>query len=155
MIIPPPCHRPGGRAGVVHRHGRPGHGRSELRHDTGPAEPVPNQGEQGEALLSPPMTTAHRAPTSVSAPSRPHGVLRGDIEGLRAVAVLMVLAYHVGVPGSSGGFAGVDVFFVISGYLITNQLVREAQQHGRVSLPRFYARRARRLLRPRYPPPRR
>jgi peptidoglycan/LPS O-acetylase OafA/YrhL len=58
----------------------------------------------------------------------------------------MVLAYHVGVPGSSGGFAGVDVFFVISGYLITNQLVREAQQHGRVSLPRFYARRARRLL---------
>ncbi|ANS79303.1 O-antigen acetylase [Serinicoccus hydrothermalis] len=72
--------------------------------------------------------------------------LRGDIEGLRAVAVLMVLAYHVGIPGAGGGFAGVDVFFVISGYLITGQLVREAQREGRVSLPRFYARRARRLL---------
>ncbi|MFB9733189.1 acyltransferase family protein [Ornithinimicrobium kibberense] len=81
-----------------------------------------------------------------TARARTKGPLRGDIEGLRAVAVLMVLAYHVGLPGSSGGFAGVDVFFVISGYLITSQLVREATQEGRVSIPRFYARRARRLL---------
>lgn len=82
-----------------------------------------------------------------SAPTR-HGAgaLRGDIEGLRAIAVLMVLAYHVGLPGSSGGFAGVDVFFVISGYLITGQLVKEARRDGRVQLSRFYARRARRLL---------
>ncbi|WP_134774604.1 acyltransferase family protein [Ornithinimicrobium flavum] len=72
--------------------------------------------------------------------------LRGDIEGLRAIAVLMVLAYHVGLPGSGAGFAGVDVFFVISGYLITSQLVREATRTGRISVPRFYARRARRLL---------
>ncbi|MGD8148711.1 acyltransferase family protein [Ornithinimicrobium sp. Y1694] len=72
--------------------------------------------------------------------------LRGDIEGLRAIAVLMVLLYHAGVPGVSGGFAGVDVFFVISGYLITGQLVQEARRSGQVSLLRFYARRARRLL---------
>lgn len=73
-------------------------------------------------------------------------MLRGDIEGLRAIAVLMVLLYHVRVPGFSGGFAGVDVFFVISGYLITGQLVKEARRDGRIRLPRFYARRARRLL---------
>jgi len=88
--------------------------------------------------------TAPRVDVSGRAPGRP--TLRGDIEGLRAIAVLMVLAYHVGVPGSGGGFAGVDVFFVISGYLITSQLVREARRDGRVSLARFYARRARRLL---------
>ncbi len=72
--------------------------------------------------------------------------MRGDIEGLRAVAVLMVLAYHARLPGVSGGFAGVDVFFVISGFLITSLLVREVKHSGRISLARFYARRARRLL---------
>ncbi|MGO0575853.1 acyltransferase family protein [Ornithinimicrobium panacihumi] len=92
------------------------------------------------ATALPPETPA------TASPLRGPAVLRGDIEGLRAIAVLMVLAYHVGLPGSSGGFAGVDVFFVISGYLITSQLVKEATRSGRVSLPRFYARRARRLL---------
>ncbi len=72
--------------------------------------------------------------------------LRGDIEGLRAVAVIMVLLYHARIPGISGGFAGVDVFFVISGFLITSLLVREVQQTGRISITKFYARRARRLL---------
>jgi peptidoglycan/LPS O-acetylase OafA/YrhL len=71
---------------------------------------------------------------------------RGDIQGLRAVAVAVVVAYHVGVPGFSGGFVGVDVFFVISGFLITQHLVRELTQTGRMSLPAFYARRARRIL---------
>ena len=71
---------------------------------------------------------------------------RADIQGLRAVAVLMVLAFHAGVTLLPGGFAGVDVFFVISGFLITGLLVREVQRTGRVSLSRFYARRARRLL---------
>jgi peptidoglycan/LPS O-acetylase OafA/YrhL len=77
---------------------------------------------------------------------RPARVLRGDIEGLRAVAVMMVLLFHAGVPGFSGGFAVVEVFFVISGYLITSQLIREATSRGTVSIPQFYARRARRLL---------
>ena len=71
---------------------------------------------------------------------------RRDIDGLRAVAVGTVVAYHVGVPGFSGGFVGVDVFFVISGFLITTLLLDELSQRGRIDLLGFYARRARRLL---------
>src|SRR5690625_987843 len=71
---------------------------------------------------------------------------RADIQGLRAIAVLLVLAYHAGVPLVSGGYVGVDVFFVISGFLITGLLIREVETHGRLSLRRFYARRAKRLL---------
>ena len=71
---------------------------------------------------------------------------RGDVEGLRAVAVGLVLLHHSGVGLVSGGFAGVDVFFVISGFLITTQLVSEVDRTGRISLPKFYARRAKRIL---------
>ena len=70
---------------------------------------------------------------------------RPEIDGLRAVAVLPVIAFHAGVPGFAGGFVGVDVFFVISGYLITTILLRE-QAAGGISLVRFYERRARRIL---------
>lgn len=71
--------------------------------------------------------------------------LRRDIQGLRALAVLAVIGAHAsGWP--RGGFAGVDVFFVISGFLITGMLLREQQGSGRVRLGRFYARRARRLV---------
>jgi peptidoglycan/LPS O-acetylase OafA/YrhL len=70
---------------------------------------------------------------------------RPDIQGLRAVAVALVVADHVlGWP--AGGFVGVDVFFVISGFLITGLLVRERGRTGRLSFRAFYARRARRLL---------
>jgi peptidoglycan/LPS O-acetylase OafA/YrhL len=68
------------------------------------------------------------------------------IDGLRAIAVLSVVAFHIGVPGMSGGFAGVDVFFVISGYLITRLLQKEFHARGTLSLTGFYARRVRRLL---------
>ncbi|PZF82251.1 acyltransferase family protein, partial [Jiangella anatolica] len=71
---------------------------------------------------------------------------RPDVEGLRAVAVLLVLAYHAGIPLVSGGFVGVDVFFVISGFLITGLILREVESTGRLRLGRFYARRIRRLL---------
>jgi len=71
---------------------------------------------------------------------------RPDIEGLRAIAVGSVLLWHAGVPGIPGGFVGVDVFFVISGYLMTNLLVRELEQRGHISFRGFYARRAKRLL---------
>jgi peptidoglycan/LPS O-acetylase OafA/YrhL len=71
---------------------------------------------------------------------------RGDVEGMRAVAVALVLLYHGGIPLVRAGFVGVDVFFVISGFLITGMLVREVETSGRVSLARFYARRAKRLL---------
>jgi len=71
---------------------------------------------------------------------------RTDIEGLRAIAVLAVLLFHAGVPGVGGGYVGVDVFFVVSGFLITSLLVAEKDSTGKVSLGAFYARRARRIL---------
>ena len=71
---------------------------------------------------------------------------RYDIEGLRAVAVLSVVIFHFGVDSLSGGFVGVDVFFVISGYLITGLLLNELERTGSIDLWQFYARRARRLL---------
>ncbi len=71
---------------------------------------------------------------------------RPDIEGLRAIAVLAVLLFHMQVPGFGGGYTGVDIFNVISGFLITGLLVRELGATGRVDLPTFYFRRARRLL---------
>ena len=71
---------------------------------------------------------------------------RPDIEGLRAIAVMLVVLEHAGVSLVSGGYIGVDVFFVLSGFLITGVLIREVQSTGRVSLSQFYARRARRLL---------
>lgn len=70
---------------------------------------------------------------------------RPDIQGLRALAVVLVVADHfIGIP--RGGFIGVDVFFAISGFLITGQLVREFQQKGWIHLPGFYARRIRRIV---------
>jgi len=71
---------------------------------------------------------------------------RPDIEGLRAVAVVAVVLFHAEVPGVGGGFVGVDVFFVISGFLITGLLWREVNTTGTVRLRRFYGARARRLL---------
>ncbi|MEP9385425.1 acyltransferase family protein [Nocardioides sp. KR10-350] len=71
---------------------------------------------------------------------------RSDIQGLRAIAVLAVVAVHVGISNVTGGFVGVDVFFAISGFLITQQLLREVERDGRLSLLGFYARRARRIL---------
>ncbi|MFM9132120.1 MAG: acyltransferase family protein, partial [Actinomycetota bacterium] len=71
---------------------------------------------------------------------------RTDIEGLRAVAVLLVLLFHAGVPGMDGGYVGVDVFFVLSGFLITSLMVAERDGTGRISLAGFYARRIRRIL---------
>jgi peptidoglycan/LPS O-acetylase OafA/YrhL len=68
------------------------------------------------------------------------------VEGLRAVAVLAVLWYHIGLPGMSGGFVGVDIFFVISGFLITGLLLREHETAGRIDLRHFYSRRMRRIL---------
>lgn len=70
---------------------------------------------------------------------------RPDIDGLRALAVLSVIAFHLGVPGLTGGFVGVDVFFVISGYLITGTLLADLDA-GRFSIARFYERRIRRIF---------
>lgn len=75
---------------------------------------------------------------------RPH--FRQDIEGLRAVAILLVVANHAGLPFMTGGYVGVDVFFVISGYVITLLLIRESEKEHHIDLWRFFSRRARRLL---------
>ncbi len=70
---------------------------------------------------------------------------RQEVDGLRAIAVVPVVLYHAGVPGLGGGFVGVDVFFVISGYLITGLLCRELESTGRLSMAGFFERRVRRL----------
>jgi len=71
---------------------------------------------------------------------------RPDVDGLRAIAVCLVVLYHAGVPFLHGGFIGVDIFFVLSGYLITGLLAQELDSSGTLDLLRFYARRVRRLL---------
>src|SRR5688500_11477299 len=74
-----------------------------------------------------------------------HAAYRPDIDGLRAVAVLGVIFFHAGFPWLHGGYVGVDVFFVISGFLITGILLRQIGD-GRFSLTHFYERRIRRIV---------
>ena len=72
-------------------------------------------------------------------------IYRPEIDGLRALAVIPVVFFHAGISLFSGGYVGVDVFFVISGYLITSIILNEIE-HDRFSLTNFYERRARRIL---------
>ncbi len=72
-------------------------------------------------------------------------IYRREIDGLRAVAVLPVILYHAGVAAFGGGFIGVDVFFVISGYLITSIIISE-KRAGTFRILGFYERRARRII---------
>ena len=94
-----------------------------------------------------PTITDLREPEA-AAPKAPatHFGFRPDIEGLRAVAVTLVVLSHSGVALFAGGYVGVDVFFVISGFLITTLLRKELVRRGTISLPGFYARRVVRLL---------
>jgi peptidoglycan/LPS O-acetylase OafA/YrhL len=79
--------------------------------------------------------------------AQPRLVYRSELDGIRGIAILLVLASHANVPGMQyGGHVGVTAFFVLSGFLITSLLIEERQTSGRVSLRRFYERRARRLL---------
>lgn len=89
-------------------------------------------------LESSPQTRRREAPVS--------GAFRADIQALRALAVVSVLLYHLWPNRVTGGFVGVDVFFVISGYLIMSHLLREREKTGRIALGAFWARRATRLL---------
>jgi peptidoglycan/LPS O-acetylase OafA/YrhL len=90
---------------------------------------------------------------AIASNAKPHSAgvrksvsFRPDIEGLRGIAVLLVVAFHAHVWPWRGGFLGVDIFFVLSGYLITALLLQELETSGTLSLVGFYARRARRLL---------
>ncbi|WP_433048506.1 acyltransferase family protein [Dactylosporangium sp. CS-033363] len=85
-------------------------------------------------------------PAARTRSKKPEAKFRPDIEGLRAVAVLLVVLGHAGVPGLAGGYVGVDVFFVISGFLITRHLFEERRRTGRIRFAAFYGRRMLRLL---------
>jgi peptidoglycan/LPS O-acetylase OafA/YrhL len=87
--------------------------------------------EQGAGTRGGPGRTKERAP---------------GLDGVRALAVLAVMAFHEGIPGALGGYLGVDIFFVLSGYLITDLLVAQRARRGRLDLRGFWTRRARRLL---------
>ncbi|MEO3839743.1 acyltransferase family protein [Streptomyces sp. B22F1] len=121
-------------------------GEAAERARTGRTIATPKEGDRERAAVA----TLLRRPASGrdgggQAGRSGHG-FRPEVEGLRAVALGVVLLYHADVSWLPGGYVGVDVFFVISGFLITGLLVREVDATGRVSLARFYARRARRLL---------
>jgi len=100
----------------------------------------------GEGTAPAPSTVpAESAPASSGTGTR-SASWRPDIQGMRALAVGLVVLAHVHLAGFEGGFVGVDVFFVISGFLITQLLLREVQRSGTVSITQFYVRRARRIL---------
>ena len=113
-------------------------GRWPDRRDSMDTQAVTVHADEGLRTTPEPVKDRVRAATSER--------FRPDIEGLRAVAVGLVLLYHGFHAPFTGGFVGVDVFFVISGFLITNLLLHEKEQNAGVSIARFYARRVRRIL---------
>jgi peptidoglycan/LPS O-acetylase OafA/YrhL len=82
----------------------------------------------------------------VAAPKRTRLNYRPDIDGIRGIAAIGVMGFHAKVPGLQGGFIGLDLFFVLSGYVITNLLLNEFDKTGGIKWGAFYARRARRLI---------
>ncbi len=95
-------------------------------------------------VAAPERAVDRGAPRASDRPRRGNGI--PALDGIRALAVALVLADHGGIPGLPGGFIGVDVFFVLSGFLITSLLLDELGRTGGIDLPGFWVRRARRLL---------
>ncbi len=114
-----------------------------IRHAGHLRRPGLGRGADPGAGADPVVTPAPRA-AAVTAPRT--DTFRPDVEGLRGIAILFVLLFHAELAPVPGGFVGVDVFFVISGFLITGLLLRERERTGRVDLVGFYGRRVRRLL---------
>ena len=105
------------------------------------------QGRTGDHSVDPIDGAAGVAGTADEAGTAPGDRrFRPDVEGLRAVAVVLVVLFHASLPGLPGGYVGVDVFFVISGFVITGLLLRERSSSSRTSLVSFYSRRVRRIL---------
>jgi hypothetical protein len=97
----------------------------------------------GDRVLDqPPTIGPNKGDAPAKNPYLEH-LYRPDIDGLRAVAVATVIAYHTGIPGFRCGLVGVDIFFVISGYLISGLLLLDSEKYGHVRLVQFYARRVR------------
>lgn len=94
----------------------------------------------------PPVNLPANQPSVKHPPAKPKSSYIPGLDGLRALAVVSVITYHLFPSGFPGGFLGVDVFFVLSGFLITTLLLRELSKTGKVSLGHFWLRRARRLL---------
>ncbi|MEA2146590.1 MAG: hypothetical protein QOG59_2177, partial [Solirubrobacteraceae bacterium] len=121
---------------------------------TGPTSatpvPLPREADRQVSFARPrrfPIPEKRPSPAHLEAtPAQEEPRHRDDIQGLRAVAVLVVALAHAGVGFLKGGFVGVDVFFVLSGFLITSLLLSEARRRHYVSLAEFYLRRARRIL---------
>jgi peptidoglycan/LPS O-acetylase OafA/YrhL len=116
-------------------------------------ESPPRAGSGPRANRLVPTRAPGRRRQPADSAERPLMGFRGDVEGLRAVAVLLVVLDHLEAPGLGGGFFGVDVFFVVSGYLITSLLAAEYEMkaeanggRGSISITGFYARRIRRIL---------
>lgn len=108
-----------------------------LRVDSAERRPAPRV----ERIVDAPVP---RTPQTRGSPSRERA-FRPDVQGLRALAILLVVAFHAGLP-IHGGYVGVDVFFVISGFVITGVLLRERESRASTSILSFYARRVRRIL---------
>lgn len=105
--------------------------------DAWSAQPVPDRAPVGPAPAPPDPDAPHEGPSLSYIPA---------LDGIRAFAVLGVMAFHGGIPWLTGGFLGVDTFFVLSGFLITSLLIAEWNRIRTIKLGAFWARRARRLL---------
>lgn len=92
------------------------------------------------------VSLATQATPRAQTPQRTRLYYRPDIDGIRGAAAILVIGYHAHVPGFEGGFIGVDLFFVVSGFVIAGLLMGELSRNGRINWPAFYARRARRLI---------
>src|SRR5579862_6321871 len=92
------------------------------------------------------MDQAVTTRSALGAAQRDRSRYRPHLDGVRTLAVYIVVAFHAGLGVMSGGFIGVDIFFVLSGFLVTNLLLSDVARNGRVQLRRFYSRRVRRIL---------
>jgi hypothetical protein len=137
------AYQPGRRLEPGCRSSGGGCGAPDVR-TSGPATAPPHLRAAGQPG---PLPARRADPAALLASPAMNGVgrFRADIQGLRAIAVLVVVAFHADLA-LPGGFLGVDVFFAISGFVITGMLVAEQERTGRLALGRFYLRRIRRLL---------